>query len=74
MTTEEDSFLGERDERDECERQLDAIIAAYHRAVEAGECIDQKDFIVKHPEFEKDLSDFFKDSGKLSVLHRRVID
>ena len=46
---------------DEREQQLDAIIAAYYRAVEAGECVDQKDFIDKHPEFASQLKEFFGD-------------
>ena len=41
--------------RDERERQLDAIIASYYRAVEAGDCVDQKDFIAQHPEVQKEL-------------------
>lgn len=53
--------------RDAREQQLDAIIAAYYRAVEAGECIDQKDFIAKYPEVQKELSDFFADLGMLNA-------
>ena len=67
MTTEEHSL---RDERDKRERQLDAIVAAYYRAVEAGGCIDQKDFIKKHPEVERELSEFFMDSQMLNVIRR----
>ena len=55
MTTERHSLQVEQNKHD---RQLDAIIAAYYRAVEAGECIDQKDFIAKHPEVEKVLNTF----------------
>lgn len=68
MTTDEHSTQDERDFR---ERQLDAIIAAYYRAVEAGDCIDQKDFIRKHPEVEKELSEFFAGSRMLSAVSRR---
>ena len=46
---------------DERERQLDAIIAGYYRAVEAGDCVDQKDFIARHPEVQKKLNEFFPD-------------
>ena len=53
--------------RDERERQLDAIIAAYYRAVEAGECVDQKDFIAKHPTVARELSEFFADLGMLGT-------
>jgi hypothetical protein len=67
MTTEENSF---RDEPNERERQIDAIIAAYYREVEAGQCIDQKDFIKKHPEVERELSEFFMDSRLLTVMRR----
>lgn len=59
MTLEENSLGDER------ARQLDAIVAAYYRAVEAGECIDQRDFIQKHPEVKKELSEFFLDLGML---------
>ena len=52
---------------DERERQLDAIIAGYYRAVEAGDCVDQKDFIGQHPEVEKELSEFFADLGMLNA-------
>ena len=52
---------------DEREQQLDAIIAAYYRAVEAGECIDQKDFIAKYPEVRKELSEFFTDLGMFNA-------
>jgi serine/threonine protein kinase/WD40 repeat protein len=52
---------------DEREQQLDAIIAAYYRAVEAGECIDQKDFIAKYPEVQKELSEFFADLGMFNT-------
>lgn len=55
--------------RDEREQQLDAIIAAYYRAVDAGECIDQKDFIAQHPEVHKLLSEFFQD---VRVFERNV--
>ncbi len=53
--------------RDAREQQLDAIIAAYYRAVEAGECIDQRDFISKYPEVQKDLSEFFADLGMFNA-------
>lgn len=52
---------------DEREQQLDAIIAAYYRAVEAGECIDQKDFIAKYPEVQTELSEFFADLGMFNA-------
>ena len=39
--------------RDEREGQLEAIIATYYKAVEAGQCIDQKDFNAKHPDVER---------------------
>ncbi len=48
---------------DEHEQQLDAIIAGYYRSIEAGDRIDQKEFISKHPELEKDLNEFFADLG-----------
>ncbi len=49
------------DENEEREQQLDAVIAAYYRAIEAGECVDQKDFIAQHPGVERDLREFFAD-------------
>ena len=48
---------------DEHEQQLDAIIAAYYRAVEAGANVDQKEFISQHPEFQRELSEFFASLG-----------
>ena len=53
------------DGNEELEQQLDAIIAAYYRAIEAGECVDQKDFIAQHPELQKELGEFFADLGML---------
>ena len=50
---------------DEHERQLDAIIARYYRAVEEGLPPDQDKFAAQHPEFEKDLCEFFADLGHL---------
>ena len=67
MTTEEHSLPNEQGKR---ERQLDAIIAAYYRAVETGKCLDQKDFIAKHPEVERELSEFFMNSRLLNVMRR----
>lgn len=67
MTTDEHSTQDERDIR---ERQIDAIIAAYYRAIEAGDCIDQKDFIQQHPEIERELSEFFAGSRMLNVISR----
>ena len=55
------------DGNDEREQQLDAIIAAYYRAVEAGECVDQKDFIAQHPGVKRELSEFFADLGMLNA-------
>ena len=49
----------ENSTRVERERQLDAIIAGYYRVVEAGDCVDQKDFIARHPEVQQKLSEFF---------------
>ena len=66
MTTEEKLFQNEPNER---ERQIDAIIAAYYRAVEGGVCIDQKDFIEKHPDVEKELCEFFRDSRLFRVFN-----
>lgn len=66
LTTGENPF---RDEPNQRERQIDAIIAAYYRAVEGGECIDQKDFIEKHPDVEKELCEFFRDSRLFRVLN-----
>ena len=43
----------EQSTRDEREQQLDAIIAAYYRAIEAGEGVDQNDFIAQHPEVQR---------------------
>jgi len=54
---------------DEREQQLDAMIAAYYRAVDAGECVDQKDFIAQHPDVQKLLSEFFQD---VRVFERKV--
>ena len=51
--------------RDEHERQLDAIIARYYRAVEEGLPPDQDKFAGQHPEFERDLREFFADLGNL---------
>lgn len=56
---------------DERDQQLDAIIAAYYRAVEAGECIDQKDFMAKYPEVQKELSEFFADLGMFNAASPR---
>lgn len=66
MTTEDNPF---RDEPNQREQQIDAIIAAYYRAVEGGECIDQKDFIEKHPDVEKELCEFFRYSRLFRVLN-----
>ncbi len=49
----------ENSTRVERERQLDAIIAGYYRVVEAGDCVDQKDFIAQHTEVQQKLSEFF---------------
>ncbi len=51
--------------RDEHERQLDAIIARYYRAVEEGHPPDQDLFVSQHPEFERDLREFFTNLGLL---------
>lgn len=59
----------ENSTRYEREQQLDAIVAAYYRAVDAGECVDQKDFIAQHPEVQKLLSEFFQD---VRVFERNV--
>ena len=61
----------EHSTRDDRERQLDAIIAGYYRAVEAGDCIDQKDFIAQHPEVQKELSEFFPDVRVFARQERR---
>lgn len=49
--------------RDAREQQLDAIIAAYYRAIETGERVDQKAFMAQHPEFHRELEEFFEDLG-----------
>ena len=36
---------------DERERQLDGIIAKYRRAVETGEVTNQRNFLVRYPEY-----------------------
>ena len=57
--------------RDERERQLDTIIAGYYRAVEAGDCVDQKDFIAQHPEVQQKLNEFFPDIRVFARKERR---
>lgn len=56
---------------DEREQQLDTIIAAYYRAVEAGASVDQQDIIAKHPEFQRELNEFFADIGALNAASPR---
>ena len=53
---------------DQREQQLDAIIAEYYRAEEAGKALDHNEFIAQHPEFTKELTDFFAD---VLILHRQ---
>jgi eukaryotic-like serine/threonine-protein kinase len=48
---------------DEREQRLDAIIAAYYRAVEAGASVDQEVFIAKNPAFHRELREFFANLG-----------
>ena len=50
---------------DEREQQLDAIIAEYYRSDETGEAPDQQKFIALHPDFQKELTEFFADLGNL---------
>ena len=63
--SDQNSTRGERD------RQLDAIIAGYSRAVEAGDCVDQKDFIAQHPQVQKVLNEFFPDVQVFARTVRR---
>ena len=46
---------------DQHEQQLDALIAEYYRAEEAGQTPDHDEFMAQHPEFAKDLAEFFAD-------------
>lgn len=62
-------MLDSNDSRTHHERQLDAIIAGYYRSIDAGDPIDQKRFVLEHPEFESDLNAFFEDLGLLQAIN-----
>ncbi len=46
---------------DQHEQQLDVLIAEYYRAEAAGKAPDHTEFITQHPEFAKELAEFFAD-------------
>ena len=50
---------------DQHEQQLDAIVAEYYRAEEAGQAPDHNEFIAQHAEFATELAEFFSDIGIL---------
>ena len=50
-----------QDNNDQHEHQLDALIAEYYRAEAAGKAPDHNQFIAQHPEFAKELAEFFAD-------------
>ncbi|GEM_PF-3318490 len=47
------------------EQKLDEIITAYLKAVEAGEPIDQAEWLKRYPDLADDLAEFF--AGQRSV-------
>lgn len=49
------------DSHDQRELQLDTIVAEYYRAEAAGQAPDHNEFIAQHPEFAKELAEFFAD-------------
>ena len=50
---------------DEREQQLDSIIGRYYVATELGHAPDQDQFVAQHPQFERELREFFADLGNL---------
>jgi tetratricopeptide (TPR) repeat protein len=51
------------DKPDDCEQQLDAIIAEYYRSAEKGEAPDPGHFMARYPDFQEELSEFFAHLG-----------
>ena len=59
--------------QDDREQQLDAIIAEYYRAEEAGKAPDHNEFIAQHPEFAKELTEFFSNIAILGTAAAEVV-
>ncbi len=51
--------------QDQHEQQLDALIAEYHRAEAKRQTPDHSGFIAQHPEFAKELAEYFSDVMRL---------
>lgn len=58
------------DKPDECEQQLDTIIAEYYRSAEKGEAPDHGHFIARYPDFKEELSEFFAHVGMFQHSER----
>lgn len=50
---------------DDREQQLDSIIGRYYMATEQGHAPDQDQIVTQHPQFERELREFFADLGNL---------
>jgi hypothetical protein len=55
------------------ERQVNALIAAYLRAVDAGEAPERHDFLRQHAEFAVELEAFFADQEKLDRVAQALV-
>ena len=51
------------DEPDECEKRLDAVIAAFHRARDEGDDISAADWVARHPDLADELEAYFQMDG-----------
>jgi WD40 repeat protein len=56
----------------EREQRVNAAIAAYLEAVDAGKPPDRKEFLNRHPELAADLEAFFADEDKMDRMARSV--
>jgi serine/threonine-protein kinase len=50
------------------EERLDQVLASYFKAVEAGEALDPKTLIARHPDLAVDLENFFANEKRLDRL------
>jgi serine/threonine protein kinase/formylglycine-generating enzyme required for sulfatase activity len=52
----------------DAERRLESVILSYLQAVDAGQAPNPEEFVAGHPDFSRELADFFADQERLAPV------